>query len=78
MALAPQFAKELAEDLAKAKHPVTAEVALAAAVAHLMEGKEASMKVLVAAGVPMTQKQKKYGLAACSWFEVNGHTIFIG
>lgn len=78
LALAPQFAAELAEELAKAKHPVTPEVAMAAAVAHLTEGKEAAMKVLNDAGCPMTQKQKKYGLAACSWFEVNGRTIFIG
>ena len=77
-ALAPQFAKELAEDLVKAKHPVTPEVAMAGAIAHLTEGKEAAMKVLITAGMPMTQKQKKYGLAACSWYDVNGYNIWIG
>jgi hypothetical protein len=77
-ALVPEFAKGLIEDLRKAKAPVSTEVAESAATAHLMEGKEAAMKVLVAAGVPMVMKQKKFGLAGCAWFDVNGQNIWIG
>lgn len=78
--LITKFAAELADELAHAKSPVTPEVARSAAIAHLTEGKDKSMAVLVAAGVPMTRKENNYGASKypCSWYTVNGRTIFIG
>lgn len=74
------FAAELASDLHHAKSPVTPEVARAAAIAHLTEGKDKAMEILVAAGVPMTRKENSYGAGkhVCNWYYVNGDTIFIG
>lgn len=78
--LVSQFATELAEELAHAKSPVTPEVARTAAIAHLTEGKDKAMAVLVAAGIPMARKENNYGASKypCSWYTVNGRTIFIG
>lgn len=76
--LPQEFADELSKDLKRAGHPVSAEVALAAASTHLKEGKKAAMAVLVAAGVPMVCKTKRYSVTECSWFDVGKENIWIG
>jgi hypothetical protein len=77
------FAQGLVSDLARAGVTVSMDVAVAASVAHVNQGKDAAMAVLVAAGVPMTKKAAggTSGLStrtATQVFSVNKRTIFEG
>ncbi len=80
---AVKMALDIFDDLRHADCAVSAEVALRAALAHVTDGKQAAMDVLVSAGVPMAVKQTGGGAGVggkcpSMTYSVNGRTIFIG
>jgi hypothetical protein len=81
----PGGARSLAADfqkaLSNAKHPVSHEVALATACAHITVSKEEAASILMSAGVPITvRKGGKFGAGGtpCTVWEVNGNNLMMG